>query len=277
VFENVHRYVLVAKLHSYLRDAAGAVRVLSDGIERHPSSPHLYRHRGHFRVTLRDFDGAVSDFEQAVPLLDGIDDEIEYYQRELVPEMERAILEQPLERLRAPTPIDDTTLGELRDVYKGTLKSSTWYHYGLARYLRGEYDLAADTYATTLTFCVDDDMRVATLDWRYMSLRRAGRDAEAAALLEDVDTAAMHINEPSYHRRMRMYRGELEPGDLIGASDADTRAVATQGYGVGNWYFYNGDPDRAASVFERVIGLGQREAFGHIAAEVDLARAAARG
>jgi len=270
VFESVHRYVLVAKLHSYLRDAAGAVRVLGDGLERHPASPHLHRHRGHFRITLRDFDGAVEDFERAVPLLESIDDEIEYYQRELVPEMERAILGEPLERLRAPTPIDDATLAALRDVYKGTLKSSTWYHFGLARYLRGEFDRAADVYATTLGFCVDDDMRVATLDWRYMSLRRAGRDDEAAALLAEVDTAAMHINEPSYHRRMRMYRGELAPDDLLGAADADSRAVATQGYGVGNWYFYNGDRARAREVFERVIALGQREAFGHIAAEVDL-------
>ena len=277
MFEQVHRYVLVAKLHSYLRNADEAVRALSDGLERHPNSPHLLRHRGHFRVTLRDFDGAVADFERAVPLLEGMDDEIEYYQRELVPEMERAILAQPLERLREPTPINAETLAELRDVYKGTLKSSTWYHYGLARYLRGEYDEAADTYATTLTYCVDDDMRVATLDWRYMSLRRAGRDAEAEALLAEVDTAAMHINEPSYHRRMRMYRGELSPESLLNGADADSRAVATQGYGVGNWYYYNGDRTKAREVFERVIALGQREAFGHIAAEVDLATAATNG
>ena len=276
MYEDVQRYVLVAKLHSYLRDGPAAVRILSDGLERHPRSPHLYRHRGHVRITIRDFAGAIDDFERAIPLLDPYDDEIEFYQRELVPEMERAVLGEPLQLLTRPTPITEETLADLRNVYKGTLASSTWYHYGLARYLRGEFDLAADTYETTLGFCVDDDMRIATLDWWYMSLRRAGRTEEAARLLAGIDLAAMHVVEPSYHRRMRMYRGELAADDLLGSASNETRAFATQGYGVGNWLYTNGKAAEAAAVFQRVVELGQKEAFGRIAAEIDLAALATK-
>lgn len=267
----MYRYMLVAKLHTYVGKHENALRVLTEGITAHPDLPHLYRHRGHFRVSVRDFDGAVADFEQAVARLDGRDDEIEYYQAELVPEMEQTILGRPSVLLEEPTPITEANLAKLRDVYKGTLKSSTWYHYGLAHYLRGEFDEAAERYRTTLDFCVDDDMRVATLDWLLMSLRRAGRKQEAQELL-DATSLDMHIVEPSYYRRMRMYKGELTPQALLDLDSADRRTLATQGYGVGNWHLTEGDTAEAKRVFERIVEQGDRFAFGTIAAETDLAR-----
>ena len=266
-----YRYMLVAKLHSYLRDHDAALRVLSDGIAAHPDEPHLYRHRGHFRVSARDFAGALADFELAVARLEGRDDEIEYYQAELVPEMERTILGEPSALLERPTPITDENLERLKDVYKGTLKSSTWYHYGLAHYLSGQFDEAAERYRTTLEHCVDDDMTVATVDWLFMSLRRAGRADEARELL-DGTSLDMHINEPSYYRRMKMYKGELTPDALLDLETADRRTLATQGYGVGNWHLTNGDEDRAREVFVRIVAEGDRFAFGTIAAETDLKR-----
>jgi tetratricopeptide (TPR) repeat protein len=271
MISQVDRYILAAKLHSYLNDHSAAVRVLSEGIEENPDSPHLYRHRGHFKISLREFDIAISDFKRAVTLLEGRDDEIEYYQAQLVPEMERLILGKAPELLVAPTAINQETLDALKDVYKGTLKSSTWYHFALAYYLQGEFATAAEHYRKTLEYCIDDDMRVATLDWLYMSLRRAGKENEAQQLLAETDTN-MHINEPSYHRRMMMYKGQLAPDDLLSPTTSDKRSVATQGYGVGNWYLCNGETDKAVNVFQRVIAVGQKAAFGHLAAEVDLKR-----
>ncbi|HET9026699.1 MAG TPA: tetratricopeptide repeat protein [Trueperaceae bacterium] len=265
------RYMLVAKVYSYQDRHPDAVRVLSDGIARHPDSGLLYRHRGHFKVSIRDFAGAVDDFRTSVALLAGQPDEIEYYQAELMPEVERLMLGQESELLAETTAINAANLERLRDVYKGTLQSSAWYHYGLAHYLRGEYDEAADKYRKTLELCVDDDMTVATTDWLYMSLRRAGRHDEAAELLAATDLA-MHINEPSYYRRMEMYKGVTSPETVLSPTDGDKKTLATQGYGVGNWYYYNGRHDEARAVFERILAVGHRAAFGTIAAEVDLAR-----
>lgn len=265
------RVILAAKLYSYLNSHADSTRVLSEGIERNPDVPHLYRHRGHFLISQRKYAESLPDFEKAVQLLDSYgDDEIEYYQAELVPEMIRILLDEPAQLLTEPTPINDSTLAELKDVYKGTLKSSTWYHYGLAHYLLGNFDEAARIYEKSLEYAIDDDMKVATLDWLYMSLQRAGQTDRARELLDSIDTD-MHINEPSYHRRMQLYKGQLAPEQLLGA-DEDRRTVATQGYGVGNWYLYNGDVDNALKTFGRVLELGQFPAFGYLAAEADLKR-----
>lgn len=265
------RVILAAKLYSYLNSHADSTRVLSEGIERNPDVPHLYRHRGHFLISQRKYAESLPDFEKAVQLLDSYgDDEIEYYQAELVPEMIRILLDEPAQLLTEPTPINDSTLAELKDVYKGTLKSSTWYHYGLAHYLLGNFDEAARIYEKSLEYAIDDDMKVATLDWLYMSLQRAGQTDRARELLDSIDTD-MHINEPSYHRRMQLYKGQLAPEQLLGV-DEDRRTVATQGYGVGNWYLYNGDVDNALKTFRRVLELGQFPAFGYLAAEADLKR-----
>lgn len=268
---DLYRYMLAAKLHTYVGKHEDALRVLSAGIAAHPDQPHLYRHRGHFRVSVRDFDGAIADFEEAVKRLDSMPDEIEYYQAQLVPEMEKTILGGESDLLASPTAITAENLERLKDVYKGTLKSSTWYHYGLAHYLRGEFEEAADKYRETLTHCVDDDMTVATTDWLIMSLRRAGKLDEARAVL-DSTSLEMHINEPSYYRRMQMYKGQLTPDALLDLESADRRTLATQGYGVGNWYLTEGDRGAATRVFERILEQGDRFAFGTIAAETDLKR-----
>jgi hypothetical protein len=115
------------------------------------------------------------------------------------------------------------------------------------------------------------DMLVATSDWLYMTLRRLGRDAEATRVLEPIRRDMRILENESYHRRLLMYRGEL-PADSLLAGGADPLTVATQGYGVGNWYLYNGDRARAMQVFRRVVAGGNWGAFGYIAAEAELAR-----
>jgi hypothetical protein len=76
-----------------------------------------------------------------------------------------------------------------------------------------------------------------------------------------------------------MYKGEIAPAELLdlrvaaGANDPDVAlSIATQGYGVGNWYLVNGDVDAAREVFERILEGTSWAAFGFIAAEADMAR-----
>lgn len=266
------RYVLAAKMHSYLDNYRNAIQVLSEGIEKNPDAPHLYRHRGHFKISVREFSEAIPDFETAIDLFSDDEDEIEYYRAQLVPEMERVILNKEPQRLDEPTRITDEALERLKDVYKGTLKSSTWYHYGLAHYLLGEFETAAECYESTLPHCVDDDMRVATYDWLYMSLRRAGNDGEAERILAEADTDSMDVNEDSYLTRMRMYQGEITESELLSDQSESEHAPATKNYGLGNWYLYNGNEQKAVDVFEQIVQGNKNRTFGYIAAEVDLDR-----
>jgi hypothetical protein len=43
-------------------------------------------------------------------------------------------------------------------------------------------------------------------------------------------------------------------------------------YGIGNWYFYNGEKDKAKEIFQKILGGGSWASFGFIAAESDFAR-----
>jgi hypothetical protein len=74
-----------------------------------------------------------------------------------------------------------------------------------------------------------------------------------------------------------MYKGLLEPAVLLpdpATSESDDMTLATQGYGVGNWYLANGDREQAQAIFERVLQTRNWAAFGYIAAEVELATVA---
>ncbi len=234
--------IWVARRLGYLGRYRDAVDVLTEGIAEHPDDARMYRHRGHRYLTLRQFDKAEDDLERAAELQRGVPDEVE-------PD-------------GAPNAAGIPT---------STLQGNIWYHLGLARYLQGDFDEALEAYREAMKTATNDDMRVATADWLYMTLRRLGRGAEAAQVLDPI-TADMNILEnDAYHRRLLMYKGELPPDSLLSDS-GDALQMATQGYGVGNWYLYNDEPERARQIFQDVIAYGNWPSFGHIAAEADLQR-----
>lgn len=113
-----------------------------------------------------------------------------------------------------------------------------------------------------------------------MTLRRLGKTAEAEALLAQIAPTMDLVEDDSYHRRLLLYKGMLTPEELLAApADVDDPevALATQGYGVGNWYLVEGDPERARDVFQRVLETTNWAAFGYIAAEVELANISVAG
>jgi tetratricopeptide (TPR) repeat protein len=228
---------------AYLGRYREAIRIYTAGIRKHSTDARLYRHRGHRFITVRELDRAVEDLTRAAGLVRGLPDEVE-------PD-------------GLPNPYNIPT---------STLQGNIWYHLGLAWYLKGDFERALAAYQECLKVSGNDDMLAATSDWLYMTLRRLGRDAEAARVLEPI-TPEMHILENhAYHRRLLMYQGRLTPEALLQGEAGDTLELATQGYGVGNWYLYSGQPEKAREVYERVLALGNWPAFGHIAAEADLAR-----
>ncbi len=240
------KIIWVGRRLGYLWRMNEAIETFSRGIELHPDYAPLYRHRGHRYISIRRFGDAIADLERAADLIEGKPDVVE---RDGMPN-EQGI---PL-----------TTTG-----------FNVWYHLGLARYLTQDYEgaLAAFREATKCGRGYDDNL-VATADWMYMALRRAGRDREASALLNQIPPEMDIIENHAYHRRLLMYKGDVGPEELLDLETASELDLATLGYGLGNWYLYNGDPKRAEAVFRRVISGPYWPAFGFIAAEVELARRA---
>ena len=229
---------------AYLGRFAEAIDTFTQGIAKHPGDARLYRHRGHRYITTRRFDLATEDLKKASQLVAGKADEIE-------PD-------------GAPNKAG---------IPRSTLQSNIWYHLGLAQYLSGDFTSAVASYREGMKVSrVNDDMIVATSDWLYMTLRRLKRDAEARQVLEAIREQMDVIENGAYHARLLMYKGLRTPESVLNLNTADDIQIATQGYGVGNWYLVNGDRAKARSMFDRVLAGKATTAFGYIAAEVDVKR-----
>ncbi len=153
-----------------------------------------------------------------------------------------------------------------------TLQFSVFYHLGLAHYLKGDFAAAEKAYRRCLERARgSDDRLVSATDWLYMTLRRQGRADEAARLLEPIQAGLDVTQDRAYLNRLLLYKGVYAPEDLLRAG-GDPLTRDTYGYAVGNWHLYNGRKDEARAAFERVAASPQWPAFGHVAAEAELAR-----
>ena len=217
---NIDLFIRLGIAQSGPRQMREAVQTFTRALAIAPNNPMLYRWRGHRRISIRDFDGAMADLTRGYGL-------------------------------------DSTNYGIL-------------YHLGVLRFVRGDFNAAADAFARAQPRAPDAGELAGSVDWWWMSLQRAGRSAEADAMLaRRLDS--LPINN-AYARRLKLYRGEIAPEALIAASDTGDVDVATLSFGLGNWYLIKGDTARARTQFMRSIKSGGWPAFGFIASEAELAR-----
>jgi tetratricopeptide (TPR) repeat protein len=145
-----------------------------------------------------------------------------------------------------------------------------WYHLGIVKYVAGDFGGAAEDFAHALPLAPDPQERAGSIDWSWMALSRAGRPAEARAVL-DRNTDSLPAGY-TYTRRLQLYRGLVDAERIIAPADSDDITLATLSYGIGNWYLIRGDTARARSWFERAVRSGGWPAFGFIASEAELRR-----
>jgi tetratricopeptide (TPR) repeat protein len=242
---NLENIIWVGRRTAYLSRFKEAIAVYTMGMQQFPQSPELFRHRGHRYISTRRLDEAISDLERAAALASGRPIEIE-------PDGIPNKLNQPL----------------------SSLQFNIYYHWALAWYLKGDFQKAADLFEQCMHYSTNPDLLVATTDWLYMSYRRLGETQKAEALLERITPDMEIIENESYFKRLLMYKGLIQPEELLDLDSSDPDRlldIVTQGYGVGNWYLYNGDKTRALEIFEKIIQTGNWPAFGYIAAEAELA------
>ena len=200
----------------------------------------LLRFRGHRYISIRQFDRAVADLERAVTL--------------------------------APSSFDVT------------------YHLALAHYLRGEFDAAAAVYRSCLDASAPGPLPpgLAQLHHDPRHRQRPRRDHRLALPQRCGAPAATTRRGPcwrrfvaglkvgeneAYYTALRFYSGEVDRGAGADAErpQNDNRLV-TVGYGIAVHYGANGDGERACELLQRIAAEPNWNAFGVIAAEVDLAR-----
>ena len=240
--------IWVGRRLAYLGRYGEAIEVYTDGLRTHPGSYRLRRHRGHRLITVRRLDDAISDLALAAELSADVPDEVEA-----------------------------DGLPNARNIPTSTTKSNIYYHLGLARYLSGRLGPALTAYRTCMEFSNNDDMRCATSYWLYLTLRRLGRDDEARGVLDPITPDMQIIENFAYRDLLLLFKGQLAPRQVLN-SDAEPGPVgqriddATRGYGVGAWHLVNGRRTKAMAMFRGVVRDTAWPAFGHIAAEAELAR-----
>ncbi len=231
-----------ARKKGYQGEYRAAIDYLSDAIASFPEDARLYRHRGHRYLTLRQLDLAIADFEKATTLIEGKEDIVE-----------------------------PDGLPNAQNKPTSTLQSNIWYHLGLAYYLKGDYKNAQNSYENCLKVSLNNDMKVATTYWYYMTLRKAGKDELAGKILATIPMELDLIENTSYHKLLLVFKGEFD-SELLLAENSSALDNATLGYGLGFWHSINGRTERAHEIWQQVYDTNNWSPFGFIASEAELAR-----
>lgn len=226
---------------AYLGRYQDAISIFSEGVANYPSDIRMLRHRGHRYITTRQFDKALENFSKAADMMVGQEDHVE-------PDGLPNAMNIPL----------TTTQGNIR------------YHLGLTYYLKQDWENARRVFAEDLRNTDNDDGLVSSSHWLYMTLRRMGRDQEAAVVLDRIHADMNIIENFAYYRACLFYKGEIAyenvlPEDISGVGNAGLV------YGFANWHLYNDRHQEAVEIMEQLVKEPSWAAFGYIAAEVDLA------
>ncbi len=255
---------------AYLGRFDEAIAAFTEGLGAHPGSYRLLRHRGHRYLTLRRFDEAIADLTAAAA-------------RAGEASLDRALAEHAHDAGAFPwDEIEPDGAPNRLGVPRSAVRFNILYHLALALYLRddpGDLERAADAYARCAEFSRrNDDMTVATANWRYLTLRRLGRTADALGALAPVHAAMNCLEDADYRTLCLLHKGEITPAQALAHAGASgSTASETLAYGVGMFHLLSGGAagrDEARRTFRAIVDnpASARASFAYIAAERELAR-----
>ncbi len=240
--DNLNHIIWHGRRLAYLGRYQEAIAVYTNGLQRYPSSHQLRRHRGHRYITTRQINKAIDDFELAAFHSKKADNAIE---PDGIPN-----------KLNKPLSND---------------KFNIWYHFGLAYYLNGRFDRAVSAYEKCLEFSNNNDLKVATSYWLYLSARRIGNEEIAAKALENASPGMKLIENRPYLDLLLVFKGVKKVEKILEKAEGkDGILNPTLAYGIGNWYLQNNQLDKARAIFLRTLENPNWDAFGYIATEADI-------
>ncbi|MEN0050538.1 MAG: hypothetical protein AAF806_25970 [Bacteroidota bacterium] len=237
---NVENIIWFGRFTAYKGDYLEAIRIYTRGIELFPQDARLLRHRGHRYITIREFDEAIADLTKASQMIEGQENEIE-----------------------------PDGMPNAQNIPVSTLHGNIYYHLGLAHYLKNDLENALVNYQNCLNSGDNHDNIVSAVHWIHSIQCRIGQDSEY--YLEVIDEEMEVIENHSYHRLCLFYKGLISEEALTKTEDSFSANDAVQ-YGLGNWYFCQGDEMKAKNIFEKMLESDGWNSFGYIAAEAELAR-----
>jgi tetratricopeptide (TPR) repeat protein len=238
--EDVEALIWYGRRTAYLGQYHQAIAIYTKGIAKFPNEARLYRHRGHRYISLREYDLAIADFEQAASLIEGTENEIE-----------------------------PDGMPNAQNIPVSTLHGNIWYHLGLAYYLTHDYEKAYTAYLRCRESGNHYDNIVSATHWLYMIQQRLGNPTKADSLLAPINRDSTVIENQSYADLCHLYKSWIPVDSLTqeGPGNPSNDAVS---YGVANWYLYHGDTLRAQQLMQELVEEKAYSSFGYLAAESDL-------
>lgn len=240
--ENEEYILWYGRRLSYLGLYRQATHIFSIGLNLYPHSYHLFRHRGEQYIRMRMFNEAIEDLQQAA-----------FY------------------AVQAPNATEPDGIPNRLNRPLTNDKYNIWYYLGISYYLKGNYDKAISAFKKCLTFCNNDDLKVAATDWFYMTYRKIGNTGAANELLNGITRKMVIVENYSFHQHLLMYKGIYLPEMLIDkAHREDDSLDPNLGYGVGNFFLYSGNVPKAREIFDKIMHNPQWDALGFVASEADM-------
>ena len=236
---DVDNIIWFGRFTAYKKSYQEAISIYTRALAEYPDDPRLYRHRGHRNISVREFDDAIRDLSFAASLIEDQENEVE-------PDGAPNAMNIPV----------------------STLHGNIWYHLGLAYYLKHDWENALDAYKNCLQSSGNHDNVVSATHWLYMIARRMGDEETATRFLEAIYPEMEIIENFSYYRLCLFYKGLMTEEELLGGTLSQSQSAAIQ-YGLANWYFYNGDKQRAKEIIDQILAGSNWDSFGYIAAEAD--------
>lgn len=232
-------YVRLGELNASIGRFQDAIAAFGLGLEAYPDSYKLRRHRGHRLINVRALERAIVDLSEAVALM---------------PE----------------TPEPEIRLAG--DAY-GSYQHWIWYHVGLFHYLSADYASAVEAYRNALETAPSEGLKIGSADWLWNAAMRAGDSEAAHEALSGLPEVLPDGANQAYARRVSLYRGEVEPGDILDLDKPDwTGGDMTIAYGVANWHAFNGDEATAQRIYQRIVETPFWSGWAYVAAERELTR-----
>src|SRR5213075_2671316 len=122
----------------------------------------------------------------------------------------------------------------------GTLHTNIYYHLGLAYYLKGDNRQALLAWEKCLDIADNDDMKVATLNWLNIALRKMGRQKDAEQHLKEVANDMEIIENHDYYDILVMYKTGDDIKLVEKTQNQQTLSNAAVGFALGTYYQLKG-------------------------------------
>jgi len=228
---------------AYLGRYEEAIGIYTAGLQQHPDSIALLRHRGHRFISLRHFGDAIADLERASELARGRQDEVEA-----------------------------DGMPNAAGIPRSTLHGNVEYHLALALLLQGRLHEAELAWRRALVLSTNDDTLCAVLAWLHLSLREQGKVAFEVFLPQPRLEQMEILENFAYHELLLYDAGRVTAAELMRGHPAGSVEHATRAYGLAARLILSGDESTGLRMLEEVVAADAAAAFGTIAAEVLLRR-----